>query len=112
MWALSGIYLSIPSVFNAAVDWFEPLNVSSRTLRFGDKLLYWLAQAHFGRFAGVGVKILWTLVGLVPAVLFVTGALMWWARVLKPWLGRNASDGPREGRMGVARSENSIQTGS
>jgi uncharacterized iron-regulated membrane protein len=88
MWAISGIYLSIPSAFSAAVDFLEPLNPGSRSLRFGDQFLYWLAQAHFGRFAGVGVKIVWTVVGLTPAVLFVTGAFMWWRRVLNPWLRR------------------------
>ena len=90
MWAFSGIYLSIPSKFNAAVDFLEPLNASSRTLRFGDRVLYWLAQAHFGRFAGVWVKLTWTVIGLTPAALFLTGAIMWWKRVLKPWLGRKA----------------------
>jgi uncharacterized iron-regulated membrane protein len=88
MWAISGIYLSIPSVFSVAVDFLEPLNPGSRSLRFGDQFLYWLAQAHFGRFAGVGVKIVWTVVGLTPAILFVTGAFMWWRRVLNPWLKR------------------------
>jgi uncharacterized iron-regulated membrane protein len=88
MWAISGIYLSIPSIFSAAVDFLEPLNPGSRSLRFGDQFLYWLAQAHFGRFAGVGVKIVWTVVGLTPAILFVTGAFMWWQRVLNPWLRR------------------------
>jgi uncharacterized iron-regulated membrane protein len=89
MWAVSGIYLSIPSAFNSAVDYLEPLNASSRSPRFGDQVLYWLAQAHFGRFAGVWVKIIWTIFGLVPAVLFVTGLLMWWKRVLNPWMARN-----------------------
>ena len=88
MWAVSGIYLSIPNQFNALVDFFEPLKTSGRTLRFGDQVLFWLAQAHFGRFAGIPVKIVWTVLGLTPAALFVTGALMWWKRVLKPWLGR------------------------
>jgi uncharacterized iron-regulated membrane protein len=88
MWAISGIYLSIPSAFSAAVDLLEPLNPASRSLRFGDQFLYWLAQAHFGRFAGVWVKIVWTVVGLTPAILFVTGAFMWWRRVLNPWLKR------------------------
>jgi uncharacterized iron-regulated membrane protein len=109
MWAVSGIYLSIPDKFNAAVDFLEPLKASSRSLRFGDKVLYWLAQAHFGRFAGVPVKIIWTAVGLAPAALFLTGALMWWKRVLKPWLLRRALI-PAQTREidGTARSENSL----
>jgi uncharacterized iron-regulated membrane protein len=89
MWAVSGIYLSIPSAFNAAVDYLEPLNVNSRSLRFGDQALYWLAQAHFGRFAGVWAKVIWTILGLAPAVLFLTGLLMWWKRVMKPLIARN-----------------------
>jgi uncharacterized iron-regulated membrane protein len=84
MWALSGVYLSVPGAFNAAVDYLEPLNETRRTLRFGDQALYWLAQAHFGRFAGVWVKILWTVLGLAPAALFMTGLLMWWNRVVRP----------------------------
>ncbi len=84
MWALSGVYLSVPGAFNAAVDYLEPLNETSRALRFGDQALYWLAQLHFGRFGGVGLKILWTVLGIVPAALFVTGLMMWWNRVVKP----------------------------
>lgn len=90
MWAISGIYLAIPGKFNAVVDFLDPLKASSRSLRFGDQVLYWLAQLHFGRFAGIPIKIIWTILGLVPAVLFVTGLLMWWKRVLKPWMGRKA----------------------
>ena len=109
MWAITGIYLSIPTRFNAVVDYFEPLKASSRSLRFGDKVLFWLAQAHFGRFAGVPVKIVWTVVGLTPAVLFVTGSLMWWRRVLKPWLARKAFVAPQTREVDAARSENSVQ---
>ena len=108
MWAISGIYLSVPDKFNAAVDFLEPLKASSRSLRFGDKVLYWLAQAHFGRFAGIPVKIIWTVVGLAPAALFFTGALMWWKRVLKPWMGRRALVSPQLQRTDPARSENSL----
>jgi uncharacterized iron-regulated membrane protein len=109
MWAITGIYLSIPSAFNAAVDFLEPLNASSRSLRFGDQVLYWLAQAHFGRFAGVWVKIIWTVIGLAPATLFITGMLMWWKRVLKPWLGRKEFASPRLHEAEAGRSENSVQ---
>jgi uncharacterized iron-regulated membrane protein len=108
MWAISGIYLSIPEKFNAAVDFLEPLKESSRSLRLGDQVLYWLARVHFGRFAGVPVKIVWTVVGLTPAVLFVTGLLMWWKRVLKPWLGRKAFVPSQMQGVEAARSENSI----
>jgi hypothetical protein len=109
MWAISGIYLSIPDAFNAAVDFLEPLNSATRSLRFGDEVLYWLAQAHFGRFAGVPVKIIWTVIGLTPAALFFTGLLMWWKRVLKPWLGRKEFRSSRAQGTDTAHSENSVQ---
>jgi len=44
--------------------------------------LLWLTRLHFGRFAGVVTKAVWTAVGLVPATLFVTGVTMWWNRLL------------------------------
>jgi uncharacterized iron-regulated membrane protein len=91
MWTVSGIYLSIPSAFNGVVDFFEPSGSGrAGSLRFGDTVLYWLAQLHFGRFAGIPVKIIWTLIGLAPSVLFITGAAMWWKRVLRPWMKRSA----------------------
>jgi uncharacterized iron-regulated membrane protein len=105
MWALTGIYLSIPIVFNDAVDFFEPVNAPSKTLRFGDRLLYWMAQAHFGRFSGIPVKIIWTVIGLAPGVLFVTGTVMWWKRVLKPWLGRKEFVQSRLPQVDAARSD-------
>lgn len=65
----------------------------------GDGVVYWISLLHFGTFGGVGVKILWTVLGLAPVVLFVTGSLMWWNRVLsKKWArlktGRQDEDHP------------------
>ena len=37
----------------------------------------WAAELHFGSFGGIGVQLLWFLVGLGPAVLVVTGVVMW-----------------------------------
>lgn len=82
LWGISGIYLCFPSVFNTMVDFFEPLTGSTRQARLGDDVLSWLAQLHFGRFS-LAVKAIWTLFGLTPAVLTVTGGLMWWYRVVR-----------------------------
>jgi uncharacterized iron-regulated membrane protein len=52
----------------------------------GDVVMSWIVPLHFGTFGGVGVKILWVILGLAPPLLFATGALMWWNRVLsKKW---------------------------
>jgi uncharacterized iron-regulated membrane protein len=109
MWALSGIYLSIPNVFNSAVDYFEPVTVGSRNLRFGDQVLFWLAQLHFGRFAGIGTKMIWTVIGLTPAVLFVTGSVMWWKRVVRPWRIKKQVKSTSLKTVGLGQPENSIQ---
>jgi hypothetical protein len=54
--------------------------------------MYWLAYLHFGRFGGrlpgcgpvcnATLKAVWAILGLMPPVMFLTGALMWWNRVL------------------------------
>ncbi len=98
MWGVSGIYLSFPDPFSRVVDYLQPLDPASRNLRSGDELLAWLARIHFGRAYGTPVKWLYTVLGLVPAVLFVTGAIMWWNRVLRPAL-RNRGRATAEGSM-------------
>jgi uncharacterized iron-regulated membrane protein len=48
----------------------------------GDQIIRTFLGAHFGNFGGLGTRILWAAIGLTPPFLFVTGALMWWNRVL------------------------------
>jgi uncharacterized iron-regulated membrane protein len=50
----------------------------------GDNFIHWIYYLHFGNFAGPKTKALWVVLGLLPVVLFVTGAIMWWNRVLSP----------------------------
>jgi uncharacterized iron-regulated membrane protein len=87
MWALSGIYLAFPNPFQNVVDHFQPLDESNpAAARSGDLVLQWLSRLHFGRFGGWPIKALWTVLGLIPLLLFITGAVMWWNRVLRPRL--------------------------
>jgi uncharacterized iron-regulated membrane protein len=84
VWGISGIYLGIPEPFAYAVD-----AVSDPTADYGDRLgdviLLWLTWLHFGRWRSELLKAAWAVVGLVPAVMFVTGTIMWWQRVVRPW---------------------------
>jgi uncharacterized iron-regulated membrane protein len=48
----------------------------------GDLVIRTFFALHFGNFAGMGTRIVWAAIGLTPPFLFVTGALMWWNRVL------------------------------
>jgi uncharacterized iron-regulated membrane protein len=50
----------------------------------GDNFIRWLYYLHFGNFAGNKTKALWVVLGLLPSLLFVTGTIMWWNRVLSP----------------------------
>ena len=50
---------------------------------WGDSLLMWAYTVHFGDFGGLPTKVVWAVLGLIPAALTITGYLMWWNRVLK-----------------------------
>jgi uncharacterized iron-regulated membrane protein len=98
VFAVSGIYLCFPDIFHNLGDRLQPITDDNAGQRFVDRALYWLAFLHFGRINGIGlicdgpglcdqsVKALWAVVGLAPAAMFVTGASMWWNRVLSRWL--------------------------
>ena len=90
MWGFSGIYLSWPAPFNRVVDFLDTSH--SGYLRFGDEFLAEIARLHFGRFRWLPLKILWTVFGLIPVVLLVTGVVMWWNRVLGPWYRRRLAE--------------------
>jgi uncharacterized iron-regulated membrane protein len=96
MFALSGAYLGNPEPFQDVADWLEPLTQANAGVRIGDKAIYWLAYLHFGRIGGIGIpcsvrsglcdwttKSVWALLGLAPAAMFMTGAVMWWNRVVR-----------------------------
>ena len=89
IWALSGIYLSMPVRFMDVVNCFWGRSrTSCRTCGSGDVALEWLVRLHFGRWRSHTLKAVWVVIGLLPAVMFVTGCVMWWNRVV-----RNAADG-------------------
>jgi uncharacterized iron-regulated membrane protein len=82
MWGVSGIYLGIPEPFNRAVElvWGSG-DVGERP---GDVILLWLSRLHFGRWRDhPSLKIVWVIVGLVPALMAITGTIMWWNRVVR-----------------------------
>ncbi|HTW65210.1 MAG TPA: PepSY-associated TM helix domain-containing protein [Bryobacteraceae bacterium] len=76
IWGISGICLCFPGVLD---------------FLFSNEFRLWITRLHFGRFNLV-TEILWTALGLAPAVLAVTGALMWWNRVLRKKLRRSSLD--------------------
>ncbi len=87
IWAVSGAYLVFQGWIQDVIDYYAPIQGPYKP-RLIDDILLWLQRLHFGRFRGLspsltlGLKITWVILGLAPAVLFVTGAIMWWNRVL------------------------------
>lgn len=97
LWGLTGIYFGFPDAFIAAVDYFEPPGELSGQRR-GDMFIAWLVRMHFGRYGGMGVRITYVIIGVLPAVMFVTGAIMWWNRVLRRWLAETKATKTARGR--------------
>ena len=97
MWGITGIYLSFPEQVSAVADFLEPFDdADPDATRVVDTIQYWLAYLHFGRLGGRGIpgcgrglcdsttKLIWAVSGFVPPLMFATGALMWWNRVVRP----------------------------
>jgi uncharacterized iron-regulated membrane protein len=83
MWGISGFYLGVPEPFSNFVDSISDPDAFLGE-RPGDIVLMWLTRLHFGRWRDIPwLKAVWAAVGLVPALMFVTGAVMWWQRVMR-----------------------------
>jgi uncharacterized iron-regulated membrane protein len=81
VWAVTAIYFAFPEPFERSIDFFDSdLNDLERP---GEWVLLGLIQLHFGRFGGLSVRFLWAFLGLLPAVLFVTGFIYWWTGVMR-----------------------------
>jgi uncharacterized iron-regulated membrane protein len=110
VFGVSGIYLSLPEQVQDLADRLEPQTATNAGIRIGDRVIYWLAYLHFGRINGIGIpcggpglcdqttKAIWAVFGLAPAAMFVTGAIMWWNRVLHPRLASDRRPA-RSGRL-------------
>nr|WP_295379099.1 PepSY-associated TM helix domain-containing protein [Pseudoxanthomonas sp.] len=68
----------------------DPLNASA-----GDTLIAWLFPLHSGEALGMAGRLLWTLFGLLPGLLFATGAWLWWQRRQARSRHREHGAGPR-----------------
>lgn len=87
------VYLSrdplVPLTLQEDVVTFEPAtgeilsDISSSNWTAGEKLSLAAYSIHFGDFGGKPFKVLWSVVGLIPMLLAVSGYLMWWNRVVR-----------------------------
>ena len=115
MWGLTGGYFVYPQPFRAAIELFTPITAPAAVQRsnaslvgitlgsnsiapprpiprrpptLGARILRGFSFAHYGNFGGWGVKTLWAILGLTPAILFSTALVMWFNRVLAPAMRR------------------------
>jgi len=72
---ISGLYFAFPQPFNAVFGLIDPGG------HFTDSTLAGLSSLHFGRF-GWFAEAVWTLLGLMPAVLAVTGVFLCCRRMI------------------------------
>ena len=86
MWGFTGIYVVYQWPFQRLVGLFLVPDLFHPRQSPDNRLLIWLTRLHFGNFGPWDwpLKVVWVIVGLAPALLFVTGVLMWWNRVLRP----------------------------
>jgi len=95
MWGVSGWYLGMPEPLTDLVERFsDPEGVYGE--RSGDIALTWLTRLHFGRWRDPGwgpwLKATWAVIGVVPALMLVTGVIMWWNRKVRHRVARNAPE--------------------
>jgi uncharacterized iron-regulated membrane protein len=103
MIGLSGIYLCFPEEIQELADRLQPPTAANAGFRLVDRAIYWLAYLHFGRINGIGIpcsgpgvcdqmtKAAWAIFGLAPSVMFGSGVILWWNRVLRPRRQRASS---------------------
>lgn len=92
IWGFTAVYFAWPEPFDRFIDFLdEDLQDDTRP----DSWLLWMIQLHFGRFRGLlWANVLWIALGLLPAILYVSGFVLWYRRVLRVWWRQQASGTP------------------
>lgn len=92
IWGFTAVYFAWPEPFDRFIDFLdEDLQDDTRP----DSWLLWMIQLHFGRFRGLlWANVLWIVLGLLPAILYVSGFVLWYRRVLRVWWRQQASGTP------------------
>jgi len=79
VWGFTAVYFAWPQPFERLIDYFDPDLLDAER---PEGWLLLLIDLHFGRFRGVmWASLLWVLLGLLPAVMFISGFILWYRRV-------------------------------
>ncbi len=80
-WGITAVYFAWPLPFDLLMDHFDPDLLDAER---PDGWLLFLIDLHFGRFRGtLWAACLWTLLGLLPAFMYISGFVLWYRRVLQ-----------------------------
>ena len=84
VWGVTALYFAFPEPFDFIIDALDDdLNDFERP----DGFLRFMIKVHFGRFGGMWGRTTWIILGFAPSVMFITGFILWWKRVVKQrWL--------------------------
>lgn len=80
-WGVSGFQLGFPRALDPLIDWFDA------DLTDFERPTSWLRffrSVHFARFGTTpGAQWSWILVSFAPTVMFISGFVLWWKRVVR-----------------------------
>jgi len=79
-WGLSAVYFAFPEPFESFIDLLDD---DMEDFERPDSWLLFLVKIHFGRFGDLWGRLTWVMLGLLPAVMFITGFILWWQRVVR-----------------------------
>lgn len=85
-WCLTSLYFAFPGPVEDFRDWLDPDFADFD--RPGEALISFLVDAHFGRWGGFWGRMTWVMLGLAPALLFLSGFWVWWQRRRRRASGR------------------------
>lgn len=83
VWGLTAIYFAFPQPFEFIID---AMDSDLEDFERPDDWLIFLINLHFGRFRGSWLGYVWVVLGLIPAVIYISGFVLWYRRVLKKFL--------------------------
>jgi uncharacterized iron-regulated membrane protein len=96
-WGLTAVYFAWPLPFDLLMDRFDADLMDAER---PDGWLLFLIDLHFGRFRGtLWAACLWTVLGLLPAFMYISGFVLWYRRVLQRRPAGEGVSGQRLPRM-------------
>ncbi|MDA9909843.1 PepSY domain-containing protein [Gammaproteobacteria bacterium] len=83
VWGITAVYFAFPQPFDFIID---ALDKDLEDFERPDKWLLFLIDLHFGRFRGSWLAYVWVVLGLLPAIMFISGFTLWYRKTLKKYM--------------------------